>query len=426
MKVPVTQADRIYFALAAAGGAAYVYRFAIPIGNVSLFRVAIVVGAVLLIGRWARRGTDLAALRLLPFLAAAAIGPAVDFIRLPSDSVHRVELTGYFVNLVAMVLMFSAVSSRAAALDAVRWFCRAAALSLIIAWYALITGEIPGEQLLRSYGSEYTRELSYLNVSDGIVRLTGPFFDPNFFGAYLVMAIACCLVIWETSGRKRWLALAVACAVSMLLTTSRTALLGLVVLVAIWGSGGLRGLGRRSLALLGALTVAVLLAGEFWQGFYDRLLNMDLTRLEFIERGWSTFASGPLLGGGASGLEDPESGYATAHTLYLSALGKYGAIGGTLLLVFIFAPLLATFSRRAGDPLSRRFVAGVILPLAAMYLTYDFFMFLEFQFLLFGMVYAVAFRGLRLGPNRHTDRGVAALRHNLHRAAFGRAAPEVT
>jgi O-antigen ligase len=425
MQLPVTQADRVYFALAAAGGAAYVYRFAAPLGNVSLFRIAIVVGAVLLIGRWARHGADLAALRMLPFLAAATIGPAVDFIRLPPDSVHRVELTGYIVNLVGMVLMFSAVSSRAAALDAVRWFGRAAVLAIAIAWYALITGEIPAEQLLRSYGSEYTRELSYLNVSEGIVRLTGPFFDPNFFGAYLVMSIACCLVMWETSGRSRWLALAVACAASMLLTTSRTALLGLIVLVAIWGSGGLKGLGRRSLALLGALTVAVLLAGEFWQGFYDRLLNMDLTRLEFIERGWSAFTSDPLLGGGASALEDPESGYATAHTLYLSALGKYGIIGGTLLLVFIFAPLLAAFSRRTADPLSRRFVAGVILPLAAMYLTYDFFMFLEFQFLLFGMVYAVAFRGIRLAPHHITNRRVADLRGNRD-AAFGRGAAEVT
>lgn len=420
MRVPVTQADRFYFALAAVGGAAYVYRFALPFGNVSLFRVAIVVGGILLIGRWARDGTDLVAIRVLPLLAAATIGPAIDFIRLPSDSVHRVEVSGYFLNLIGMVLMFSAVSSRAAALTAVRWFCHAATVSIVIAWYALITGEIPGEQLLRSHGSEYTKELSYLNAGDGTIRLTGPFFDPNFFGAYLVMAITCCLVMWETGRKRRWLALAAACAVSMLLTGSRTALLGLIVLVAIWGSGGLLGLGRRSLASLGALTVAVVVAGEFWDGFYDRLLNTDLTRLEFIERGWSAFSSHPLLGGSASGLEDPDSGYATAHTLYLSALGKYGILGGALLLVFIFAPLIAMLSRRTMDPLSRRLVLGVLLPLAAMYFTYDFFMFLEFQFLLFGLVYAVAFRGIRLGQDQRNGRRAATVPGKLNPAEFRR------
>lgn len=424
-RVPLTQADRMYLALAAAGGAAYVYRFASPAGNVSLFRLTILVGAVLAIVRWSRHGVDEVALRVLPFFAAAVAGPALDFGGLPEDSVHRVELSGYFVNVLAALVMFSSVASRAAALDAVRWFCYAAAASLVAAWYALLTGEIPGEELLRNFGSEYARELPYLNVGDGVVRLTGPFFDPNFFGAYLVMAVGCCLMMRELDGRARWLVLAAACAVSMLLTTSRTALLGLLVLTAVSGSGGIRGVVGRSLALLMGLAAAASVAGLFWEGFYDRLLNTDLTRLEFIERGWSAFANAPLLGTGAQHLEDPETGYATAHMLYLSAFGKYGMIGGTLLLCYIFAPLVAVFTVRGVDPLSRRLVVSVLLPLAFMYLTYDFFLFLEFQFLLFGIVYAVAFRGLRLGSGdaKAADATTAARRSESpalrHRGAGG-------
>lgn len=406
-RIPLTRADRIYFVLAAAGGAAYVYRFASPLGNVSLFRLAVLVGGLLLIVRWARHGADGVALRVLPFFVAAIVGPAIDFAALPADSAHRVELSGYFVNLAAAVVMFSAVASRAAALDAVRWFCYAAAVALAAGWYALVSGRIPGEELLRDFGSEYARELSYLNVGEGVVRLTGPFFDPNFFGAYLVMAVACCLLMWEVERRMRWLALAATFGISMLLTTSRTALLGLLVLIAVSGSGGVRGVAGRSIAVLGALATAAVVAGLFWEGFFDRLLNMDLTRLEFIERGWLAFASDPLFGAGAQRLEDPETGYATAHTLYLSAWGKYGILGGTLLLYFAFAPLIAVFMNRNADPLSRRFVMSLLLPLAFMYLTYDFFLFLEFQFLIFGIVYAVAFRGLRLTSISATAADVA-------------------
>lgn len=398
MRVPLTQADRVYFALAAAGGAAYVYRAALPIGNVSLFRVAILVGGLLLLIRWAQHGVDWVAVKMLPLSAAGVFGPAMDFVRLPEESPHGIELIGYFVNLVGMSVMFSAVAGRAAAMDALKWFCYAVAASIVVAWYAWAMGAIPGEELIRNFGSAYGKELSYLNVDEGVVRLTGPFFDPNFFGAYLVMGIACSQILWAVERRRRWLVLALVCAVSLLLTTSRTALLGLIVLVIVTGEHGLRSSVGRGLALVAALAVAVPIAGAFWDGFYERLLNTDLARLEFLARGWAAFARDPLLGGGASGLEDPDSGLATAHMLYLSAFGRYGLIGGGLLLFFIFAPLFAVLTYRNVDPLSRRLVVGVLLPLAAMYLTYDFYLFLEFQFLLFGIVYAVAFRGIRLGP----------------------------
>lgn len=409
MQVPLTHADRIYFALAAVGGVAYVYRFATPIGNLSLFRLAIPIGVMLLIVRWAKWGVDRAALRVLPFFCAAAFGPVLDFLRLEEDSPHRVELLGYFINLAGMTVMFSAVASRAAFLEATRWFCYAAAASIPLAWYAWATGEIPGEGLLRRFGSEYGRELSYLNVSEDIARLTGTFFDPNFFGAYLVMTIAVCLTLWSAEHRRRWLLIAAASSVSMLATTSRTALLGLVALAIVSGERGLRGVGRRVLVLLAVLAIALPLAGAVWEGFYERLLNTDLTRLEFLARGWSAFASGPLFGGGAAGMEDPETGHATAHMLYLSALGKYGLVGGGLLLCFVFAPLLTVLCFENVDRLSRRFVLAVMLPLAAMYLTYDFFLFLEFQFLLLAIVYAVVFRGISIGGTTSVDHSEAEL-----------------
>jgi hypothetical protein len=93
--------------------------------------------------------------------------------------------------------------------------------------------------------------------------------------------------------------------------------------------------------------------------------------------------------------------------LYLSALGKYGVIGGGLLLWFVFAPLLVVLCIENVDPLSRQFVLAVMVPLAAMYLTYDFFLFLEFQFLLLAIVYAVVFRGIRIGGRQSVVHGEA-------------------
>jgi len=398
MTARLTLGEHLYLGLAAVGAATYVYRFASPVGNVSLFRLAVAVGLLVLLLRWASRGVDWAALKLLPFLLAGLAGPLLDLVRLPPGSVHRLELIAYFVNLLAMVVMYLVVRTRTGLLTALRYFVVGVFLSIIAAWYAVATGAIPGEDLLRVLGSEYASALQYLNVSGDVVRLTGLFYDPNFFGAYLVFGMAGCYTLWTVERRRVWVLLGFCFAASLLVTMSRTALLGMAVLVVLSGRWTPLGFARRTLALVVTVAFSVLVASILWGGFFERISNTDTTRLEFLSHGWTAFSMDPLFGVGADGLEDLDTGYATAHMLYLSALAKYGILGGSLVVLFVLAPLGWVLLTRCQDPISKRFVASIVGPLAVMYLTYDFFLFLEFQFLVMGMAYAVALRPILLTP----------------------------
>jgi O-antigen ligase len=120
--------------------------------------------------------------------------------------------------------------------------------------------------------------------------------------------------------------------------------------------------------------------------------------LEFFARGLSAFARAPVVGSGTASLIDPASGLATAHSVYLSVLGKFGLIGGLAFAAFIFGPIIVSFSRRAAAVGDRLLAALCVLPLTAMYLAYDFFQFLEFQFVVYAIAYAAV---LPLGRSPH-------------------------
>ncbi len=110
-------------------------------------------------------------------------------------------------------------------------------------------------------------------------------------------------------------------------------------------------------------------------------------RVAFAERGLTAFFRAPVFGSGTLALIDPGSGFSTAHDVYLTILGKFGIIGAIAYGAFIFFPVLISGNeaRTIGD---RTLAALCVLPLAAMYLSYDFFQFLEFQYVIYSIAYA--------------------------------------
>jgi len=388
--------------LAALGAATCVYRIATPIGAISLFRLATILGILISLiviatapGRLRRENR-----RFLPFLFGAAFGPAVDLVR-EGSSAHLLEVYAFFANLLCCWVCVVLISTRERLMKAMKWVALAAFAAIAITWYDLLAGALPLETLLRECGSDYAQELAFQGQDGEIRRLAGPFFDPNFLGAYLVLVVAICSALWESERRWLWRVTSFASIVTLLFTLSRTALLGLLVLGLARGSR--RWWTVRRVAAFGAgATAALLLAAHLWEGFLERMLIQDLSRLDFWFRGLAAFAENPLIGGGASAVVDPESGYATAHIVYISLLGKYGLVGATLGLLFVLGPYVMARRLHSSDG-QRRFVVSIIAPLLAMYFTYDFFMFLDFQYLLFGLAYASVLHGIDLSSARDED-----------------------
>lgn len=184
-------------------------------------------------------------------------------------------------------------------------------------------------------------------------RATGPFLDPNYYGAYLVamtmLAIGCAVIIRRLRYRLVLLATAAFVGMAMVLTLSRGALAATVAgLTAMAFVRGIRA---------GLLTVALLalVAAMAWPMFAEvryagrpALAGAGLSsQLESSDRtgawiaGIDVAASAPLFGVGWGRLvEASESGIA-AHNWFITILAETGIVGFLLWTLFIVAVVLA-------------------------------------------------------------------------------------
>jgi hypothetical protein len=260
----------------------------------------------------------------------------------------------------------------------------------------MIFKEIPFEEILRTYGSISAEKMNYINVDGSLIRLTGPFVDPNFFGIYLFTVFVYSLWMFHFYGQnKLYLLLALVSLVTLFLTISRTAMVGILVFFTVYISWLPRE--TRDIVLRGSsvfMLLAIILLCIFSGSFSERILNPEsvFERMQFISRGVDAFTAGPLLGSGPASLVDETTGIATAHLMYLSILAKFGLVGAIPYFVFIFYPLWSVITRRELFLREYRFlVIGLYFPLFFMYFLYDFLYFLEFQYLIFAIGYSIVF-----------------------------------
>jgi O-antigen ligase len=191
-------------------------------------------------------------------------------------------------------------------------------------------------------------------------RMTGPFGDPNYAGAYYasasVLAVACAVV-----ARSPWLKLAILGLASLVvaalvLTESRG---GLVALAA-----GLTTIavtrGRR--ALLITATAILVLVATAYPVFVDmrfgsdsdiagRGLSAQLDEADRIEpwlAGGDVFLSAPLFGVGWGRMVEESSIGIKAHNWYVAVLAETGITGFVLWALFILSVVIAL--RRSPPP----------------------------------------------------------------------------
>ncbi len=184
-------------------------------------------------------------------------------------------------------------------------------------------------------------------------RVTGPFFDSNYFGAYLAAAatlgVACAVIARSARLKAAIMALTAVIGFVLVLTLSRGALVALVA--------GLTTLaftrGRR--VGLAAVAAILLLGVALWPLFAELRYGTDSglaragvsSQLENSGRtgawiaGLEVFQSSPLVGVGWGRLVEEASTGIAAHNWYIAVLAETGITGFILWMLFIVASVLA-------------------------------------------------------------------------------------
>ena len=187
--------------------------------------------------------------------------------------------------------------------------------------------------------------------TEGAVRITGAFDDPNYFGSYLAamvaLAVACLMIVRSPGLKAALLALATLLFVTLLFTQSRGALVALMaglVVIAFLRS-------RRTGLLTAAILVTVIAVAyplfSEWR-FGDRALSSvadTAGRTEAWQDGLELFATAPLFGIGFGRFQEDASVGIAAHNWFVQVLAELGVAGLSLWGLFTAAVVLA-LSRR--------------------------------------------------------------------------------
>lgn len=379
----------------------YVYRFAFGGVNIAAFRVVVALWVVtaaagVLSNRIRWRRETLVGLALLLILAAIN---AVDLARADHVSIIGRDTVVHMINLALVALVLTAVRDARSLHLWLATLVWTSVVPLAISAFAMIVGQLPFEALLLSHMTEMVAIQQFTIRYESTLRLAGAFYDPNFYGIYLVQVIAISAWLYPRTRHRPLLGLLVVLnTAALVLTLSRTAWVGLAVLAVI----ALASMPPRRLmplAVAVVLTIVIAFPLIFDPGgsavvqdivarFTDSASTID--RIDYLANGWRAFADSPLSGSGSQGLLDGRFTVASAHNVYLSWLAKYGILGTLPYLAFLFGPLLIASAGRRQDIALRRLVYRIIIPLSIMYLAYDAFAFLEFQFLIFGLLWVAA------------------------------------
>ena len=141
--------------------------------------------------------------------------------------------------------------------------------------------------------------------------------------------------------------------------------------------------------------------------FFKRFEDIDRSagRLPYHMAGVEAFKESPLVGVGSDRFLDfvqqyKETGRPSAHMVYLSWLAKYGAIGASVYLFFLLAPVGCAVSARTLPGWLRFFVAASFGALLVMYFAYDYFEAQVFLYLVFGVAWSFCVNPVPAQENR--------------------------
>lgn len=351
-----------------------IYRTPLAGTNVSLFRLSLALGLVVVLsGGWR---TPLEALRnrlVLSYLALALV-TVLSTVAIASDRAFGLRLLAIMAVGIAAIVIVAALVRRTSLRCACRAFAAGALLPLLAAsWQSIapllgLDPTLPCVDLLpAATGLEVTR-LDTVSLSDSVIRLKGTFGDPNHFGAYLVVCVPIALAVSLDAAIERRrdeavvaAGIAMAASIMVVATYSRSALLGAVagtaVLVALLVPTLrplLPALPRRwrwRWLALAAVAVVLVVCAPLAPTLADRLdPSADVNTVtnaghsSTADAALELFGDHPLLGAGPGELgRELGQGKRTsgAHSSYLTIAAELGLLGLLALAAAIALTLAA-------------------------------------------------------------------------------------
>lgn len=329
----------------------------------------------------------------------------LDLLRMTNTDRYGRDIVGHLINLslVGLVVLYFDNDQKIDRLIRVFSLCSLVALAISI--FSIITGRIPLEDVLRTERTKFVVEDQFTIVSHGLLRWSSSFYDPNFYGLYLCLVVVFCIyLIYFVRERIVYKGVLAAAIVALAFTTSRTSFVGfaviiLVTLLKIRRSRGL--IGIFAICAFSAFALFVLLGNSagLEGGIIARVTDPEsvLDRFNYIRHGLDAFDHDFLFGSGTESLVSEANTNASAHLVYLSWLAKYGIVGFTLYAIFLlypFAYVLACGKRLLVK--YRYLIVAIYSSLIVMYLAYDYFAILEFQYLVFGLTYSIVLNRIGL------------------------------
>ena len=381
---------------------AYVYRMPLFGINISVFRLIFLVWLGIFVIdvslakiRFRKGHVVLAALFFLILMVNAS-----DLIRMTNWELYGRDVANHLVNLGFAGIISVYASTKEKVNYLIKTYIVCSIIALAISCFVLYTGHLPFEAFLREAKSIYMPNITDYTIYYGsMIRLASSFYDPNFYGLYLCLVII--FIIYYKYYVKNGFYLDILLflnIVALIFTLSRTAWVGLFVIFAVSVAKIPR---FRTTGILVTLFIfALIVAAALFQtnsiefdrnSFYSRIddARSVVDRFHYIANGVSAFVRNPLFGVGSKGLVTDEIPIPSAHLVYLSLLAKYGVIGFAVYALFIFYPLFYVYRERRLENAYRYLIVCIYSAILVMYLAYDFFAFLEFQYLMFGMVYSI-------------------------------------
>lgn len=340
-------------------------------------------------------------------LAVLAAIPTVDLVRAAEPEMIGRNLGNHLASLFLIPVIVFACTQPGHVFSVMNWMIAGSVGALALAGCWVVTGRLPLEFLVNQMVGTET-SLADVTFSDaGRLRLAAGFFDPNFYGMYLVVVIAFILnrLAWGDSRKWPLSLLLVLNVVALVLTMSRTSMIGMILVLAITAVLAPR-LRRTIVAVVfvAAFAFPVLLANGVLPDalvVLERFSNLQdrAGRLLYHQAGLDAFLASPLFGAGTEGLlwhvrQYQAVNQASAHIVYLSWLARFGIVGTLVYLAFLaIPPAVATFGRQFRQDI-RHLVLATYIPLAVMYVAYDYFDSLPAQYVVFGLGWAVVLNGL--------------------------------
>ena len=373
----------------------YVYRIYIYGVNISLFRIlfifwwSIFLKDVILRKVVIKKSFFILFLILIPVFSVNMF----DLARLDGHHALIRDALNHLGNIALVFLVALYINNEKKLNLFIKYFIFSSLLAFLIAAWGAYFEKIPFEEILVAMKSEYISELEYVNIYESLARWTSSFYDPNFYGLYSCFVLIFCLYqkyfLHEGKGNNFFF---VVNFVALALTASRSAYFGFAVIavLTLWRMRMIpRVLSWKIPIILLGMILLILFESDLRLRFFNPESLQD--RWRYIENGIGAFWENPILGVSSAGLLNEEIRNPSTHIVYLSLLAKYGIIGFLCYLPFLFYPLYyVIFANRKIEEKYKYLIMTTYLSLLIMYLGYDYFQILEFQYLVFGVMYSIA------------------------------------